>query len=253
VVQLPADVERVLDEFAKSLAGMGVSGLYLGGSAAAGTYEPALSDLDLVAVLVDGSTPGAPTLEALHRRLSRDEPAAEKLHCAYVLSDDATDPTVKHLTWSHGQMHRRIVSGVARAELQTFGRTLFGPPPAETFPAVSADQLREAARGELTGYWRNAVRRRPMVWLDTTYVDLGLITLARADATLTDGTLISKREAIGRLASIGVPTDLAAEIAARRDGLVVHDSPAHRLRRAVMARSLMAHGIKSMQGSSGDT
>ena len=46
----PADVEEVLDEFAHSLQGLGALGLYLGGSAAAGTYEPALSDLDLVAV-----------------------------------------------------------------------------------------------------------------------------------------------------------------------------------------------------------
>ncbi len=232
---------------------MGVLGLYLGGSAAAGTYERGLSDLDLVAVLVDASTPDAASLEALHRRLIREEPAAVKLHCAYVLSGDAADPSIAHLTWSHAQMHRRVVSGVARAELQTFGRTLFGPPPGATFPVVSAAQLRDAVRGELTGYWRNAVRRRPLVWLDTTYVDLGLITLARADATLADGRLISKREAIGRLASVGVPDDLAQEIAARRDGVVVHDSRAHRLRRAVKTRSLMAHGIRTMQGSTRDT
>ena len=250
---LPADVERVLDEFAKSLAGMGVFALYLGGSAAAGTYEPALSDLDLVAVLVDDSTPGRATLEVMHQRLIREEPAAKKLHCAYVLSAEATDLSVEHLTWSHAQMHRRIVSGVTRAELQTFGRTLFGPPPGETFPAVSPAQLRDAVRGELTGYWRNAVRRRPLVWLDTTYVDLGLITLARADATLADGRLISKREAISRLPSLGVPADLVAEIAARRDGVDVDDSRSHRLRRAVTARRLMAHGIKTMQGSSRDT
>ena len=158
---MPADVEQLLDEF------------------------------------VDASTPGAAPLEALHRRLIREKAVAEKLHCAYVPSAEAADLSIEHLTWSHAQMHRRIVSGVTRAELQRFGRTLFGPPPSTTFPVVTPAQLRDAVRGELTGYWRTAVRRRPLVWLDTTYVDLGLITLARADATLTDGTLISKREADG--------------------------------------------------------
>jgi hypothetical protein len=246
---LPSEVERLLEEFTTALRRLGVLAVYLGGSAAAGTYEPALSDLDVIAVVADASTPDAPTLEALHRRLIRDVPVAVRLHCAYVVSAEASDSSVKHLTWSHAEMHRRIVSGVARAELHEFGRTLLGPAPGDTFPAVSPAQLRTAVRGELTGYWQNAVRRRPLVWLDTTYVDLGLITLARADATLADGRLISKREAIARLPSLGVPSDLVAEIAARRDGQTPQDSPMHRVRRAVKVRALMGQGIQAMKVS----
>ena len=184
----PADVEEVLDEFAHSLQGLGVVGLYLGGSAAAGTYEPALSDLDLVAVLRRRIDAGCPDSRGAPPAADPGQTGGRRLHCAYVVSAQATDVSVEHLTWSHAQMHRRIVSGVTRAELQTFGRTLFGPPPASTFPAVSPAELRAAVRGELTGYWRNAVRRRPGVWLDPLYVDLGLITLARADATLRTAT-----------------------------------------------------------------
>ena len=92
---------------------------------------------------------------------------------------------------------------------------MLGPPPAELVPPVSEAELADAARGELTGYWSGAVAKR-RIWMEDVYVDLGLTTLARVEATLTEGRLITKTEAIARLDRFDVPPGLVAEIAARR-------------------------------------
>jgi hypothetical protein len=67
--------------------------------------------------------------------------------------------------------------------------------------------------------------------------------LPRAEALLTTGDLITKGEAISRLAGFGVPDPLAQEIRRRRDGLPVAVSRLRRLFRAVLARRIMQNGI----------
>jgi hypothetical protein len=76
------------------------------------------------------------------------------------------------------------------------------------------------------------------------YVDLGLFVLARAEVALTEDRLITKREALGRLHRFGVPAELVAQIAARRDGRTVVLSDAERDDRAQLVRGLVADGIE---------
>jgi hypothetical protein len=71
----------------------------------------------------------------------------------------------------------------------------------------------------------------------------GLTTVSRADATIGDGVLITKREAIARLPRLGVPDHLAAEIAARRAGRTVTHTDESRQARAVLARRLMRENL----------
>jgi hypothetical protein len=77
---------------------------------------------------------------------------------------------------------------------------------------------------------------------------MGLITIARADATVTEGRLITKAEAIGRLGRYGVPDRLAGEIARRRAGETVPLPWPYRLHRAWSVRGLMLRGIASVAG-----
>jgi hypothetical protein len=72
--------------------------------------------------------------------------------------------------------------------------------------------------------------------------------LPRAEALLTTGDLITKSEAIGRLAGFGVPGSLAQEIRRRRDGLPVTVSKPRRLFRAVLARRIMQNGVARLAG-----
>ncbi len=241
---LPDSAAALVRECAERVRPLaGVVGFYAGGSLATGDYHPGVSDLDLIAVIDLSLTPGQESaLTAEHRALMAARPAAAKLHCFYVPLPEIADVAQPHVNWAHGELYRRPMSGVVRADLLRHGVTVLGPPPAELVPPVSEAELADAARGELTGYWSGAVAKRH-IWLEDVYVDLGLTTLARVEATLTEGRLITKTEAIARLDRFAVPPDLVAEVAARRRGEPTPLSGADRLRRAGVARRLVAAGI----------
>lgn len=224
----------------------GVLGLYAGGSLASGDFQPGRSDLDLVAVVADEpDEPARRRLVALHRDLQRADPTTGALHCVYVPRRGVHDVAAQHLTWAHGELYRRALSGIARAELLQGGITVLGPAPAEFLPPVDDAALRAAARAELTGYWAGAVRK-PRLWLQDGYVDLGLITLARAEATLTEGRLITKREALTRLHRFGVDQELSQQIARRRYGHATRLTATQRLRRAYTVRRTVARGVRTL-------
>jgi hypothetical protein len=170
----------VVDEFGTALTALGwVGDLLVAGSLATGDYLPRISDLDLVA-LVDG--PVGPQrqaeLAAIHRRLDSGSGAGYDLGCVYVDTATLADAGTPHPTWTHGQLVHRILSGITRAELARHGYAIFGRAPGEILPPVSDDDVRAAARAELTGYWAWAARR-PWIWLDPTMADLGLTSMAR--------------------------------------------------------------------------
>lgn len=245
--ELPPAVAALLARFAAAIGPVvGLVGLYVGGSLCTGDFHPGISDLDLAAVvaavLSDEQERG---LRSVHQRMISEEPLAAKLHCVYVPLGEVADVAAAHPYWAHGELYRRPLTGVTRAELLTGGIAMFGPPPGDLLPAVSATALESAVRGELSGYWTGAIGK-PWLWLDDLYVDLGLVTLARVQATLTEGRLITKREAITRLSRVGVPPELAREIAARRRGEAVPLSRVARLRRAYRARRVMAAGIRTV-------
>jgi hypothetical protein len=205
-----------------------------------------VSDLDLVALVaapLDRGQQGA--VSDLHEALVRTRPRAAKLHCDYLPATEVHDVTTAHLRWAHGELYRHPLSGIARAELLRFGITLWGPAPGAVLPRVGDADLAAAVRRELTGYWADALGK-PHLWLQDVYVDVGLFTLARADATLREGRLVTKQEALPRLAGLGVDPGLVAEMAQRRDGCTVHLSAAQRLRRARHVRAVMTRGIADL-------
>jgi hypothetical protein len=223
-------VPPVVDEFAGELGALGwVTDLLVAGSLATGDYLPGVSDLDLVA-LTDGPVDGArqDALVAVHRRLDAGTAAGHHLGCVYVDSSTVPAVEVRHPTWTHGQLVQRILSGITRAELVRHGYAVFGRPPGEVLPPMSDDDVRAAARAELTGYWSWAARR-PWLWLDPTLADLGLTSMARGRHALRHGTLLAKTRAV---AEADAPAWLIAQLAARRRGERV-TSP--RLRTALIA------------------
>lgn len=223
-----------------------VIGFYAGGSLAAGDFQPGISDLDLVAVIATSlDAQGREHLRVLHEVTCSEDPSAAKLHCVYVPQHEVLDVATPHLTWAHGELFYRPLNAIARAELLYDGITVFGPAPADLLPYVDRDSLQAAARAELVGYWSGVVRK-PWLWVEDVYVDLGLLTLARAEATLADGRLITKREALTRLDRFGVPEDLVRQIALRRQGEGVILSTLQRVRRAETARRLVGRGIRSI-------
>ncbi|RJQ66663.1 hypothetical protein D5S17_35120 [Pseudonocardiaceae bacterium YIM PH 21723] len=216
----------IVAEFAGRLAALGwVSDVFVAGSLATGDYIPRVSDLDLVA-LADGPVDEhrQRDLVAVHRGI---DPAL-CLGCVYVDAAELPDVRVKHPTWTHGLLVRRILSGITRAELARHGYAVLGRSPREVLPAVTDDDVRDAARAELAGYWTWAVRR-PWLWLDPGIADLGLTSMARARHALRTGELLTKSAAVEQAAA---PPWLVDQLRARRqDG----DVPSPRLWTALIA------------------
>lgn len=217
-------VRSAVADFGARLAALGwVTDLHVAGSLATGDHVPGVSDLDLVA-LVDGPVTAGrrAALTEVHRAVDA------WLHLGCVYADDIADVSRRHPTWTHGMLVERILSGVTRAELVRHGYPVFGRPPAGVFPPMTADDIRAAARAELTGYWAWAARR-PWIWRNPVIADLGLTSMARGRHALTHGTLLTKTAAIDESAA---PPWLRAHLHARRRGEAVR-SP--RWRTAVLA------------------
>lgn len=206
-------LERFLDELGE-LAPLAV---WAHGSLGGGDYREGRSDLDLIAVL-DGPVTArtAWRVGGLHARLRHDR-LAGLLHCTYLTPATADDAERRHLTWAHEQLFRRTVTPVTRRELHTFGLVLHGEPPKALVPPVSDIELDAFVVRDQREFWRPAVGRAHL-WERDVWVDLGLLTFARATATLRDGRLISKREALDLLPTLGAPAEVVEDIERRRYG-----------------------------------
>jgi hypothetical protein len=210
------DVPPAVTQLADRLSEVGwVLDLFVAGSLAMGDYVAGVSDLDLVA-LVDGpiDEPRLASLTETHQELDREAAAGLDLGCVYVNTGELSGRDALHPTWTHGSLVQRILSGVTRAELARYGFALLGRPPATVLPDVSDDDVRQAARAELCGYWAWA-SRRPLMWLSPVIADLGLTSMARGRYALETGQLLTKSRAIEQTHA---PAWLRQQLAARRRG-----------------------------------
>lgn len=244
---LPSEVDGLLADFAARMRPVADAvALYVGGSLATGDYHPGVSDVDLVAVVERPLTfRQRQLLAGVHRALIARHPVAALLHCVYVPYGTLPDAGLRHPTWTGRILLRRRFTVIARAEVHRFGFAVFGVAPQTVIPAVTDDELRQGVRRELTDYWAMALQQH-WIWLRDFDIDLSLLTLARAQATLTEGTLITKREALARLDRFGVPPELVTEIGLRRDAHPSALSPLTRLRRAIQVHRLVSDGIDTL-------
>jgi hypothetical protein len=177
-------------------------------------------------------------LIALHTQVAEKHRHGEGLHCVYVPLSDAADPARRHWTWAFGELFRRPLSRIARAELLADPVVVFGPEPRSWIPPMNDAELRDAAREQLAGYWTRALRKRA-IWNRDVYVDQGLTVWARAEATLNEGRLITKSEAIARMRERGVPGEIVDQVARRRAGSDLTLSNEQRERRALTVRRFL--------------
>ncbi|WP_411143998.1 nucleotidyltransferase [Streptomyces sp. x-80] len=238
-------LQRFGEELQQRLCAPRLLALWAHGSLGGGDYQEGRSDLDLIAITDRRCTPEEERrLGELHENLDSTERLAAKLHCSYLAADEVTDPERSHLTWAHRELKRRPVTPVTRRELHTFGRVLHGADPAALLPPVTDAQLATSVLASLRGFWRPALDQ-PDRWLQDIWVDLGLLTLARATVTLRDGRLITKGEALHVLAELNAPAEVVADIRARRYDVPAPApaGPAWLARRADLARDFLGHAI----------
>lgn len=207
--------DALIARFLHELSPLGPLAVWAHGSLAGGDYQEGRSDLDLIAVLPRAVRPRQVWRVAVLHSTLRTEPLAARLHCSYLTPATLGDPGRSHLTWAHGGVTRRPVTPVTRRELHDFGRVLHGVPPAALLPPVPRRQLDEFVVRDQRDFWRPAVGKARL-WRQDVWVDLGLLTFARATVTLRDGRLISKRQALAALPALGAPAEVVADIARRR-------------------------------------
>jgi predicted nucleotidyltransferase len=249
-VAIAPDVARHLSKFRDGLlAAVELRGLYLYGSLTTDDFSPASSDIDVLAVTEcrpDG--PALDRLRALHLDLGRAGGAYARLNCLYVPDGALADPERLHTYWYADRFTQWQVKVMTVAELRHSGQALHGPWPPPGLPDVSPGELREHVCEQLVSYWR-PLTYRPRIWLHDKWVDFALITLARTGALMNSGDLITKSQAIAKLADFGVPPWLADQIRRRRVGEPVHVTAWQRLARAALARHIMAVGIRDLTAS----
>ncbi|NUS04207.1 MAG: nucleotidyltransferase [Nonomuraea sp.] len=215
--------------------------LWAHGSLGTGDYQQGRSDLDLIAVVESPVTMEQwRRIKGLHRGLGR-LPLADLLHCSYLPCDELADLSAEHVTWAHERIFRRPVTAVTRRELHTAPVVLHGPPPAGLLPAVSDAELTGFVRGDLRDFWLEKTKGRRR-WLREIWVDLGLLTVARATVTLREGRLITKREALDVLAELGAPEVVVADVRARRYG--TPRPVLSRFRRGALARAFVRSAVR---------
>ncbi|MFJ7152942.1 nucleotidyltransferase [Streptomyces sp. NPDC100445] len=242
--------DALLDRFLRDLAPLRPLALWAHGSLAGGDYQEGRSDLDLIAVL-PGPLGIGPTrrVARVHRGL-RGTPLARKLHCGYLTPATLDDPGRRHLAWAHDGLLRRPVTPVTRRELHTFGRVLHGRAPDALLPAVPDPQLTDFVVRDQRDFWRPAVDR-PRRWRQDVWVDLGLLTHARAAVTLREGRLISKKEALAELPGLGAPAEVVEDIARRRYGTPGPHDHSWQVRRARLARDYLGPAIDALVAAYG--
>jgi predicted nucleotidyltransferase len=243
-VEFPPEVAGLLGRLRGRLAAReDVVGVYVYGSLVADDYSPAASDIDVV-VLVrrEPDTVMIRELTELHDALAKTGGPAGQLHCLYVAADAASDPERLCTYWFGDRITQWQMKLLTQAELASAGVALYGPWPPPGIEPVPVAAIQAAVHEEITGYWHQVARKRRL-WRQDSWVDPSLVVLPRAEAVLTTGDLITKGEAISRLAGFGVPDSLAREIRARREGRPTPLSQPGRLVRAVRARRLMQRGV----------
>jgi hypothetical protein len=234
------EVKPLLDRFTAD-AGRAVplDALWVHGSLALGDFQVGRSDIDVVAVTAATLTGSQrQDLQRVHEALQADLPLAGKLHCAYMARGELGDAGRGHVTWAHGELFERTVSPVTRRELAS-------PPPGALVPAVSDRELADYVRSDLRDYWYEKTARADL-WLRDIWVDLGLLTLARAAVTLNEGRLITKKEALRVLADRGAPADVVRDIYRRRYETPEPLPEEWRARRASLARAYVRGGIEEV-------
>ena len=237
-------VRPLLDRFTADVSGVvPLVALWAHGSLALGDFQPGRSDLDLVALTRTTLTrEQEQDLERMHETLHSQERLADKLHCVYVDRAELDDAGHRHPTWAHGELFERTVSPVTRRELCQGGLCLLGPAPATMVPPVSDQELTDYIRGDLRDFWYPSTARADL-WLRDIWVDLGLLTFARATVTLREGRLITKREALEVLTSLDAPSDVVRDIYQRRYESAAPMSETWRVMRGYRARTYLREGI----------
>jgi hypothetical protein len=188
----------------QSLLGRNLTALYLFGSLAAGTFVDSRSDLDLLAVLDNElSDAEVEELRSFHAAFAAEHPEwIERVEVGYlsraVLRSFGRDPAGTMVAISPGEpIHRRDAGPgwvLNWHSVYTEGETLFGAPPRELGPELSADARRRAVLADLRSFQEH-VREHWLAYVPAAQ-GYAVVTICRALHALETGREASKEDAV---------------------------------------------------------
>ena len=204
--------------------GTALIGVYLHGSAAFADYDPARSDVDILAVCAEPLETG--DRARLSARLGREAlpcPASGGLEFSLVTQAAARDPSPAPSYELHGwDEHGRVRPGDGRGDpdlplhfavVRQIGHVVCGPPP--------ADILRDVPRGEQIG-----IVAGELDWaVANASASTAVLTACRAWALHADGRFRSKRNAAEWALRHGAPPVVAGVLADHRAATESHPDP----------------------------
>ncbi len=229
---LYSDVNAVLDWMLaeeQAVLGSRFVGLFLHGSLAYGDFNPETSDIDFL-VVTKGHLPAEAlsTLEGMHARLRAEGSKwSQKLEGAYIPKGNLRrhDPAHAPVPWLGVDGHFALEPLgsdwiIQRWILREKGIVVAGPPLAELIDPVSADNLREAVRGNLREWWSPPFLS-PERFQSDEYQAYAVLTMCRSLYVLEHGRVASKPEAARwALEAFGEPwRELISAAAAWRSGM----------------------------------
>jgi predicted nucleotidyltransferase len=199
---IPFEVKQIAERLTSELHGIlgnRLLAVYLFGSATTGAYEPAISDVDTVAVLRDDLTDDdIASLGALHERIVREAPTwNDRIEVDYLSAMAIAD--FRSHPWpaarvSPGELFHRIQIDrrwlLDWYQVRSTGITLYGRPPEEIVPEIPQSEFVDAVREQLAE-WPDRLAN------NTTPGRLAyvVLTLCRAFRACTTGDNVSKKEA----------------------------------------------------------
>jgi len=197
------DVNAALQELssgALSVLGSRFVGLYLHGSLAGGDFNPRTSDVDFLVVTAD-ELPAEiiPALAAMHARMTAGGSSwATELEGSYIPRHSLRryDPSrARHPHVERGGELRVELHDsdwvIQRHVLRERGIVVAGPAIRPMIDPVQPDELRQAVRELLAGWWAAMLRDDTRLRM-TGYQPYAVLTMCRMLYTLQYGTIVSK-------------------------------------------------------------
>jgi predicted nucleotidyltransferase len=199
-------INAILNRLLKNIQGLlgkSFTGLYLHGSLAYGDFNPLTSDVDFL-VVTDGNLPieTFSALKEMHAGLFASAGAwSQKLEGAYIPKNELRhhDPAHGPIPWLGVDGHFALETLgsdwiLQRWILREKGIVVSGPPLRDLIDPVSPDNLREAVRGSLRGWWSPPFPS-PERFLSCEYQAYAILTMCRSLYVLEHGRVASKPEA----------------------------------------------------------
>ena len=227
-------IDRILSGVRCILDGKLV-GLYTFGSLATGAFDPAISDIDLVAALAaDLDDREFDDLERMHADIAQRHPLwNDRIELGYIAVDNLRRiaPDAEIALISPGEPLHRKPAGTDwlfnLSTLRDHGLALVGPPPRTLIDPISSGDLSQALPA-LMREWREWVTQTELIH-QRTYQAHMIVTMCRALYTFKHGAIASKPEAAA-WAEQELPQwsplirDAMARRAAKGDEHVDHDA-----------------------------